>query len=75
MPPSFSFFPSSIDIRGVESLYVQLLQNYRSSGWWSQKKNFLRPTGGGCHHTDLRIAAGAKRDKENLISTNQEGGL
>lgn len=32
-PLSFSFFPSSIDIRGVERLYVQLLD-----GWWGQRK-------------------------------------
>ena len=31
-------------------------------GWMvePERKNFLRPTGGGCHHADLRIAAGTE---------------
>lgn len=71
-PQSFSFFPSYINIIRVESLYVQLLQNLKSRGWWSQKENILRPTGGGCHHSDLRIALGAVCVKAEKKKTREK---
>lgn len=65
IPFSISVFLSSIDIRGVESLCVQL--------WDGGAKEKLgnRPPEGGCHHADLRIASGtvcvkAKKERERM---------